>query len=373
MAQRITYLLGAGASAQAIPVVDEMPDKINEVVNLLDLENNYRKNEGLEQDINDFPRKEFLKRDAPLFPKLNDIIEDLKWLHGLSIDHSSIDTAAKKFYIIEDKENLFRLKKALSIFFLLIQRFNQPDKRYDKFWASVLVPVTNEKIVPKNVSIVTWNYDDQLQLSFNNFITKIGHAKQTNFLPESLFKITNEDFFMAHLNGVAGLYKNKEKDEYFMEHRVIRKKHDPAFSFLAKLLLEFDDSLNDPNNIMNLNFAWELHKKELIINASGNYLNKVCELIAPTEILVIIGYSFPYFNREIDDKLIRSLKNLKKVYIQVKDEDFESIKFKIENYFNLKVKNYNVFDEADLETKEVFEQVLFQVKGRNEFFIPPEF
>ena len=32
--------------------------------------------------------------------------------------------------------------------------------------------------------------------------------------------------------------------------------------------------------------------------------------------LVVIGYSFPYFNREVDRTIVQNMKNLEKVYIQ---------------------------------------------------------
>ena len=43
-------------------------------------------------------------------------------------------------------------------------------------------------------------------------------------------------------------------------------------------------------------------------------------VITPTtgkiEVMVIVGYSFPHFNRSIDDEHFRRMKSLKKIYIQ---------------------------------------------------------
>jgi len=37
--------------------------------------------------------------------------------------------------------------------------------------------------------------------------------------------------------------------------------------------------------------------------------------------LIVIGYSFPYFNREIDREIIANMNNLKKVYFQSLDAE----------------------------------------------------
>jgi hypothetical protein len=57
-----------------------------------------------------------------------------------------------------------------------------------------------------------------------------------------------------------------------------------------------------------LAFAWD---------SNFDYDNKVVEKINQTEILVIVGYSFPFFNRVIDRKIIQSMSpTLKHVYVQ---------------------------------------------------------
>jgi len=82
-------------------------------------------------------------------------------------------------------------------------------------------------------------------------------------------------------------------------------------------LLEKNGILNQIDPIMYLNFAWE--NSPNFINkypTYTNHLNLAVEKARETEILVIIGYSFPIFNRESDKKMVNSMVNLKKVYIQ---------------------------------------------------------
>lgn len=62
-----------------------------------------------------------------------------------------------------------------------------------------------------------------------------------------------------------------------------------------------------------LSFAWENERM------SGGKRMNITEItkrdVSDTDILVIIGYSFPFFNREIDREIIGGM-DLKKVYIQ---------------------------------------------------------
>lgn len=98
--------------------------------------------------------------------------------------------------------------------------------------------------------------------------------------------------------------------------------------FQVKQLIEEKD-----NTIKNtLSFAWK---------ESDNYARfykDVCNDIRNTEKLVIIGYSFPDFNSEIDYILIKEMQSLKKIYIQTLDENESTRKIKnILSKVNLKV------------------------------------
>lgn len=55
-----------------------------------------------------------------------------------------------------------------------------------------------------------------------------------------------------------------------------------------------------------ISFAWE----------SAEFIENVKQAVANTQILVVIGYSIPYFNRLIDKKILGGMTLLQKVYIQ---------------------------------------------------------
>jgi len=71
-----------------------------------------------------------------------------------------------------------------------------------------------------------------------------------------------------------------------------------------------------------LSFAWEDYERP-----EQNIINKVTTSTKDTEVLVVIGYSFPFFNREVDRKIIGEMKNLKKVYFQDKNPHNIKLRF----------------------------------------------
>ena len=59
-----------------------------------------------------------------------------------------------------------------------------------------------------------------------------------------------------------------------------------------------------------LSFAWE-HSEN-----SQKMKDTIKATLEDTEQIVVVGYSFPFFNRETDREIFRNMNSLKKVYIQ---------------------------------------------------------
>jgi hypothetical protein len=75
-----------------------------------------------------------------------------------------------------------------------------------------------------------------------------------------------------------------------------------------------------------LSFAWESD-----IYGDDDIVKISIDTTQNTDILVVIGYSFSFFNCEVDRKIIGSMANLKKVYFQFPNaeifkERFEAIR-----------------------------------------------
>ena len=63
--------------------------------------------------------------------------------------------------------------------------------------------------------------------------------------------------------------------------------------------------------VPSLSFAWEPSYKE-----EYDIVKLASQATKKTSILVVIGYSFPFFNREIDREILANMSNLKKIYYQ---------------------------------------------------------
>ncbi|MEO8885976.1 MAG: hypothetical protein ABI367_07925, partial [Mucilaginibacter sp.] len=87
--------------------------------------------------------------------------------------------------------------------------------------------------------------------------------------------------------------------------------------FVPQLIGAYDKLCTNPRIYKNhLSFAWE-HQTD------NPFFNHLKESICNTEILVVIGYSFPFFNRDIDKLILNKFvgNNLKKVYFQAPDAE----------------------------------------------------
>jgi len=81
---KITYLFGAGASYHALPIVNQIPQRLDSMIARL--------------KSNEF---EFNSHDShdniPKNQILDEILNDLRWLRDSSEKHASVDTLAKNF------------------------------------------------------------------------------------------------------------------------------------------------------------------------------------------------------------------------------------------------------------------------------------
>lgn len=294
---KITYLLGAGASCNALPLVNNFKDRLDSF--------HTRLVDKLRPHIQ--PSNE--KETRELFPfggkKGKDLQESIVWLKDIADKHASIDTYAKKLFIKNDNEALKELKKlkaTLSCFFLLEQSLMPADKRYDNFFASILFNNSNSiPSLPDGINIMTWNYDTQLEKSYQGFCTD----------PSFVYKGLTQNKNIIRLNGTCAL---PEKDNMsilgYCDFNI------PFLEEVIKLFKNFTTTAGAAVGYQpNISFAWE--------NKLGG---EVINTIAGTTSLIIIGYSLPYFNREIDKALISNMSPNLRIFIQAPKEDYESLK-----------------------------------------------
>lgn len=237
-----------------------------------------------------------------------ELLRDVENLFKATKEHATIDTYAKKLFLTRRHNDFKCLKNVLSVFFVWAQLEGKPDQRYDTFLANILQ--MNNLYIPKDISIISWNYDSQFEIvyryySVNGSLPIYEKNVDGDFPPlkncGKIFKV----------NGSANF------GDFNMVDSIIR---DVDIKPIIQLI-EYYGHLNADTSRMgfqfnsHLSFAWEISEKQ----------NQLMEIIkqttVDTESIVVIGYSFPYFNREIDRAIFAGMPNLETIYIQDPNPD----------------------------------------------------
>jgi hypothetical protein len=300
---KVTYIIGAGASAEALPLVKSNPD-----LKIEGLPDAFRR--VGDQLVNQ-------NKDDRLIKSALSIKTDLYWLAEKSELFNTVDTFAKYCYL-QDKKQLTLIKKLLAIYFTADQTIiKKIDSRYLVFFTTVL---ENSYQFPDAIKILNWNYDSQFQLASYRFKQEAFILNSNNSFMQSeplinyypgigMYSVPHEtsykNYSLVHLNGIAGYFQDKEDVVYNT-----LTENDTIEDFLDNTIKYIEQNSNL------LTFAWESSSHHRISKSLA--IGK--EIIKGSEILVIIGYSFPFFNREIDKELFNVLiqSGLKKIYYQDK-------------------------------------------------------
>lgn len=282
--KNITYLIGAGASAYSIPMVYRIQESIELIFRLI---RNYRESNLLDEPIDSIAKEMF---------------ENLGWLIENIAFHSTIDTFAKKLYITRNRSGLERFKKTISILFLFEEMRNKVDYRYDTFFASIL---DSSLKLPSNVKILSWNYDLQFERAFTSY----SKRKLFQSIEELSINFPNnpndryKNNFIHKINGMIWFTKELSDELNFSQLYEVNDD-------LTESIIDVYGSVLKDGLWERILFSWENYD----LNKSRIF--EIKEDILNTNILVCIGYSFPYFNRNVDTYLIKSMKYLEKIYFQ---------------------------------------------------------
>ncbi|MFT3911452.1 MAG: hypothetical protein QM737_18660 [Ferruginibacter sp.] len=272
----ITYLFGAGASCQSMPLVSNFPLRFKLFQETIFYIGNIPPD--LANEITDFGKK----------------VES----------HSSFDTFFKKlFHQNKSNELIIKYKRILFLYLLFEHLVNHEtikdrslfkklegnnlhrkyplDPRYEALIAGLLKPVRGKADFIVNVNFLTWNYDANLLYALNSFIAPeepfyefITKRKSGNF-----FQIS-EQIKLFHLNG-------------HIYHEMLNQYNsdNSFFEFENLLYSDFKDFANDC-----IKFAWEQE-----IDKKG-----IQECIKKSKSIIITGYSLPLYNRAIDSIILNS-------------------------------------------------------------------
>jgi hypothetical protein len=201
------------------------------------------------------------------------------------------------------------LKKLLANYFYERQELsftNSGQGCFDFRALSFLTTIAQNGKLPPNVGVLSWNYDSQIEKAAQKlkpansqvFKTIKGFTcwpnLQDSYDYDERHRYDPKDIFLLHLNGIAG---------YNYSERTFSEKTNAVYNF------------ENAGDTM-LSFAWEDEndKKRTFIEKRIEYARRIA---TGTEILVVVGYSFPFFNRKVDDIIIDEMRStLTKIYYQ---------------------------------------------------------
>ncbi|MGB6038146.1 MAG: hypothetical protein WBG42_17855 [Cryomorphaceae bacterium] len=369
MPKKITYLLGAGASAYSIPMMRALPKSMKYFFRKLchflkedeefneDIDSCKATYDRLLDEIEQFGTPDIVAKALTLRDDPNHEIWRLKNLltcfmiaeqfkpdlvHGIDSFLNEEDLKELKKDIFEDDEDLTR-----HIFSETL------DNRYIEFFSSVLQGKRGSLYLPHDINIISWNYDHQIEKALSVF-SQEGQVKlQFNF---GVFPRTDKSYYhesvnglkptmgryrIIKLNGTAGIANDKNPDNStfdFIYHSLDKT----ALRMMGKRLFTSRQMSGELNH---LTFAWDESVASVVARETA------AELISESDVLVVIGYSFPTFNRLIDRQLFKNFQG-NKVYVQ--DPSADELILKLDGV------------KADLKEK-------VAVKSKGEFIIPNEY
>ena len=313
---KITYLFGAGASYNAVPILNSLTSKMRIVVEELK-----RYANPPSQMTGRIPLDDLTSSGQKIFIFF---IEDLQEVSFKSDEYGTIDTYAKKLELNDEHSELQKLKSIVSIFFVIWQGFfyrsksNQHDSferrnfsdidlRYKSLISNYLIK--NPNSIPEldeNVNFVSWNYDHQLESALSLFFKKRLNLTELNerirFLPDNKNKYNQNR--ILHLNGISNFWINDSK----MLDRIFQNEDETTLSGIMRRISELYRPANFSKCTSLINYAWDNNNSKI---------DKAKRILHQTDILIIIGYSFPTFNRAIDASLLsKKYNSFKKVVYQ---------------------------------------------------------
>lgn len=262
-----------------------------------------------------------------------ELFEGIEWLIKSS-GHNSFDNYAKKLFHSQELRTLNKLKAILSCYLQLEQsvdeyevinssefHFGELDYRYEHFFARIMD--TSGHLKPE-YKIISWNYDLQIEKAYKSFfgrndISEIILEELHSYpIPgRKLVDVNLDQFNIIRLNGTAG---------YHLHNGELYAVFNPSVSNISlynveEIIRNYYLYVYQPEFLRPfINFAWENN------NISEHYINQAIRIGSSTKELIVIGYSFPDFNRDIDKKIISSMSNLKRIYIQNTESESNRIK-----------------------------------------------
>ncbi len=356
---KVTYLLGAGASygtrrvdekgrtyfLRGLPVLSEMESAIDSLIP----KNSSGKGDASQIRIPNVQMNELYKYEY--------LVRALEELKEMCASYPTIDALARQLYVtkrsyktsFENRIYYEDLKRILSVALLMLQSHQKRDLRYDGFIASI---IDDHGQLPP-MTILSWNYDAQFELAYSGY-------SEDRYIP-NLWKELNvlnktyptefdvkKAFAMIKLNGTAFFSDRKHLTK--VNEKEVGSIRDCFFGeYKPQDKYQYGAEYANPGAFLHttLSYAWESKNND-------DFQQQILQRIYNTETLIVIGYSFPYVNNDMDNYILTHMPGLRKVYIQ--DPNYADVKERIETMIPKKPIS-----------------VEYEPKNDKQFFIPKEF
>lgn len=283
---QIFYLFGAGASVMqdkysnkaCLPLADDFVEKIDSL-KILNKYKNY---------ITSYTENAFDSINLN-FEGLRDSISE--FLKEIS-EFGTIDEAMRYYYLNNNTNQFNEFKHTISTIFYIFENIEQfRDPRYKQF---LMTLIKDKKFtLPDNIKILSWNYDNQFEHACNEIQDSSNKVNILN--AENYLKI----------NGSA-------------VYQPIQTNNNPKLKSVDFEYEEFNQFRVKANKI---DFAWEEEFKSKFYKRLENI--EKFKINKNYNILVVVGYSFPYINHQYDLQILKSLRPTKIYYQNLNDKTAE--------------------------------------------------
>jgi len=174
--------------------------------------------------------------------------------------------------------------------------FNKIDKRYFSLLSVLLERNGLQPKLNNLVSFITWNYDLQVEMTYSSFLSTKNNSLDTINTGFHFMNDINEPDII-HLNGYRGVFKHSGQVYPIVEDNT----HNNLEEYLLGLLENYSQFKRpNPDYSECIKYAWKSDSKSI---------DSARKIMKDTDILIVIGYSFPSFNRRIDSELIKEFES----------------------------------------------------------------
>ncbi len=307
---KVVYLLGAGASfgtrengvgspiLTGLPIISEIGGELESIASLL--------------------------ASIPLIDKeleecKQNLIKDFQDLKDQCAG-ITIDSYARELWFQKDMRGFSRVELLLTIFFIFEQIIHKPDSRYKSFLLKVAQrdKVYDALELSPEIGILSWNYDNQIELAYRQFF-----GDNYSYIRERLGIYDVKDYEQKQRSQkYCNIIKLNGTANFTQEEDWLRSSDNNTLDeTILKMVLKNYDECKQTwacYGKLRLNFAWDDRWSE------DMRTNKIPKLVHDTHALVVIGYTFPDYNRDIDRIILDNMPNLRNIYIQ--DPNAEYVK-----------------------------------------------